>query len=222
MCGIIGYWSSTPKDSHFDAIKRLFVQSKIRGLHSFGYSYFTDGQIVTVKEHKLDDVLRSLDQLKTIRPRQLIGHTRYSTSGDYLDHTNNQPIVLGGITLVFNGVIDMRARQEWAKDYGGVFETDNDGEIFLRHIQNGGCPVKFLASKRCSFAGLYFQDGQMSAIRNAFRPMWMSQYEGATLIASTRDIFERAIGVEAKQISPLKLFDLEAISLNLGLEQVSV
>lgn len=213
MCGIIGYSAETPQDLHYDAIASLFVQSKIRGLHAFGFSYFNGETLVTVKEHKLEDLLRSLFALKTFKPKQLIGHTRYSTSGDYLNHGNNQPIVADGIALVFNGVIDMRSRSSWEQEYNTKFVTDNDGEIILRHIQQGGCPVEFLKSKRCSFAGLYFYQGRMCAVRNANRPMWQAEYEGATLIASTKDIFRRSLNLDPKQVPPLSSVALDATNL---------
>lgn len=212
MCGIIGYSAATPQESHFEAIKSLFVQSKIRGLHAFGYSYFNEDTLVAVKEHTLESILRSLDSLKAIKPRQLIGHTRYSTSGDYLDHRNNQPIGVGDVSLVFNGVIDMRDRDSWEQDYDCDFVTDNDGEIFIRHIQRGGSPVDFFKAKQCSFAGLWFKDKQMQGIRNANRPLWQVEYAGATFIASTRDIIRRSLGLIPQEIAPNKLIEFGTIA----------
>ena len=52
MCAIIGAVIKNPSLKDFEALKRVFIESKIRGMHATGISFlprWTD-EIVTVKE----------------------------------------------------------------------------------------------------------------------------------------------------------------------------
>ena len=46
-----------------------------------------------------------------------IYHNRYSTSGDFKNHLNNQPIEIGDTSLCFNGVIDMGTKSQMEEKY---------------------------------------------------------------------------------------------------------
>ena len=100
MCGLIGYFASSHKLEHKNILSRLFTESKVRGLHAFGVN---TGK-TTLKSNHLEDIINFIKEFKG---RKLIGHTRYSTSGDYRRAENNQPVLKGDLALVFNGVIDM-------------------------------------------------------------------------------------------------------------------
>ena len=67
MCAIIGFISKNPSDEAIQTLKKLFVESKIRGKHAYGFS---TGQ-KTVKEHSLKALLNQIE-----RPTVLIGHCR--------------------------------------------------------------------------------------------------------------------------------------------------
>jgi glutamine phosphoribosylpyrophosphate amidotransferase len=213
MCGVVGYWSKEANQVvQIDMLAPLVSESKIRGLHAFGASYFDceSDEIVTVKYPELDNLL---GHLTSVSMSDAIVHTRYSTSGDWRDMRNNQPLCVAGYSLVFNGVIDMRTKEEMEEAYGMVMETDNDGELFIQHLMDGGDPVEFIES--CgSFAGLWYDgDGVMYALRNAHRPLWYFRGVDCIFFVSTNDIIKRAVGRKfaacAVECEPGKLYNVE-------------
>ena len=202
MCGVIGYSCDKPEKKHFDILYSLVYQSKIRGLHSFGFSYYKNG-LITKKYH-------SIDQVKLPFANKIIYHNRYSTSGDYKNHENNQPIALEDIALVFNGVLDMRKKKEIEKSYNIKMQTDNDGEIIIRLCNLDKYSIQhFVSNTNGSFAGMFLtKNNELFAIRNKNRPLWILKYEGATFYASTRDIFIRVNNLfEPTQLKPNKIYE---------------
>ncbi len=196
MCGVIGFASKDPTRSHLLKIISLFKESKIRGLHAFGFTtwepnWLKDG-LATKKFNSILAVEAALREYELNPPEILIGHTRYSTSGDFHDHSNNQPIHVPGVSLVFNGVISMKTKEEREKEFKTLYTTDNDGEIVSRKIIGGEDAESFVAEGRFSFAGLYMSNGEIKAIRNKNRPLWYSKTDDAVFVASTKDIFRRA------------------------------
>lgn len=201
MCGVVGYSCSDPKEEHYEILKAIIRQSKIRGLHSFGFSFYDSG-VQTLKYHDIEEVQFPL-------VNKIIYHNRYSTSGDYKDHANNQPIAIGDMSLVFNGVLDMRTKAEMEADYGITMETDNDGEIVLKLCGSNAQKIQeYVQSTTGSFAGLILtQDNVMLAIRNKNRPLWMLNHDNAVFYASTRDIFKRVnTSFEPEQLEPYKVY----------------
>lgn len=186
MCGIVGYSSADPKPEHFSILHKLIIESSIRGLHSYGYSFVKDDKLITRKYHDLDEIVFPVSN-------KIIYHNRYSTSGDYRNHKNNQPIHVDDMSLVFNGVIDMRTKRQIEKDYKINMETDNDGEILIQRCGNDTELItRFVNDMKGSFAGIILDsNNKMFAIRNKKRPCWILEYENAIFLASTRDIFKR-------------------------------
>lgn len=212
MCGVIGFYSKEPRLAHLEAVCRLFEQSQVRGRHAYGVSmwvpdrFHADG-IRTFKAFDLDTLKKAIMDLRYSPPTALIGHTRYSTSGDYKDHTNNQPIHLGdGIALAFNGVISQAKKEEYEKTFNQRYVTDNDGEIVLRRFvasirpdprAGADSPARgdfetFIEKGKFSFAGAFLEKGKITFVRNARRPLWTAELLGGDFIASTRDIFDRS------------------------------
>lgn len=219
MCGIIGFYSPAPTAEHLQDLGLLFAQSKVRGTHSFGLSYPIEGEddkTMTIRTHHLEEIIYALSCLESEPPTALIGHNRYSTSGDWKDHKNNQPLFTEDfkIAFAFNGVIDMRSKAQWEEEYQKKFRTDNDAEIFLNWIAEDKDPVEFIKQKPCSFAGLYLKSGQAFALRNKNRPMWLLRSQGAIFIASTRDIFLRTFGkVQPIELPTMELFRVQDLLL---------
>lgn len=189
MCGIVGYISKNRGENDAFLTFKLIRQSRIRGLHSFGFSWYENDEIKTKKyfQHEFKDV-------KIPDSDRVIFHNRYSTSGDYRDHINNQPIHIDDLSLAFNGVIDMRTKEEMEEHYQIKMLTDNDGEIVLK-VSNGHPDemVKFI-SDRGSFSGILLQGGKLHAFTNGNRPLYHAIIGESVFIASTQDIFIRALG----------------------------
>lgn len=190
----------------FDAIAR---ESQIRGLHAFGAAWYATGQAsseLVCKKHL------SLDGLLADVPRELPGrfifHARYSTSGDYRELSNNQPIVRDGAALAFNGTLDMGTKVEMERRHSVELLTDNDGELALLAALKGADALKtFVAGTRGSIASVSLVGGKLWAIRNARRPMWSLYIPGGKFFASTRDIFKRATGMDAVPVPPNELLE---------------
>jgi glutamine phosphoribosylpyrophosphate amidotransferase len=202
MCGVVGYSCDNPIKEHYEILQAIIHQSKIRGLHSFGFSFY-DQEVVTIKYH-------NIDKIELPAAKKIIYHNRYSTSGDYKNHDNNQPIAIGNMSLVFNGVLDMGTKQEMEEHYGIQMETDNDGEIVLKLCGTDPDKIQdYVQSTSGSFAGLILTpDNIMYAIRNKNRPLWMLNHRGAVFYASTRDIFKRVDeSFKPIELDPYKVYE---------------
>lgn len=206
MCGIIGIYSKNIlKDNHLDLFEKLMNESSIRGLHSFGVSYLDGNKLKTLKSNILDSNL-FISNIKNVKAKKVIFHNRYSTSGDYSIMDNNQPIFIDNMALVMNGVLSMKTKDEFEKDFNVKCNVDNDTEIFLQLIKKGKT-VKdiLLENPNCSFAGIFLSDKEMFAIRNNKRPLYYFNYDGALFIVSTADIAKR--GGFNGDIKPIKTFE---------------
>lgn len=192
MCGVVGYSGVRSRERRNEFI-RLIDESCIRGVHAFGIAYIADGHLLVHKDTELQRVLAAIpDPL----PEKIIFHNRYSTSGDYRNMRNNQPIAFFGKgALVFNGTIDMGTKVEMEQRYGVSMLTDNDGEIILRDILDGRI-FEHLEPKR-SFAGIFLSKDRMFALTNGMRPLWCFDVSDGKFITSTYDIARRA-GIDTK------------------------
>lgn len=202
MCGIVGYCEQEPSAENIKILGSLVEQVKIRGLHSFGFSY-CNPELKTIKKH-------SIDEISFPKAKKIIYHNRYSTSGDYKDHKNNQPIQIGGISMAFNGVIDMRTKKEMEGEYGIKMETDNDGEVLLRLCGVDNQQITdFVKKMKGSFAGLFLtDDNRMIAIRNENRPLWRLEINNALFYASTKDVFKRVNPeFEPQELKPYLIYE---------------
>ena len=203
MCGIVGYHGVRSAEARAQFI-RLCEEARIRGEHAYGIAYYEEGKgVVYVKGTDFDVVMQLIP---TLLPERIIFHARYSTSGDYREMLNNQPIVIDGDALVFNGTVDMGTKAEMEERNGIEMQTDNDGELVLRDIQDGD-PFRRLRGNLVTFAGLVIRrDGEMFALRNDMRPLWRCDVPDGTFFASTKDIALRA-KLEPISCSPITPFE---------------
>lgn len=200
MCGIVAYHSKNPKSWHLDLVSNIMVNSKIRGLHAYGMSYEREGKILSVKAHAQEELISrmGIQSFRDHPPRSFIAHNRYSTSGDWKDHSNNQPITIKkelDYSMVFNGVVDQGTPMEWEEKYGRHYSTDNDGEIVLREFLSRNLEdwQAWFRRQNFSFAGAFLVEREgLFIVRNANRPLWFASAEGASFYASTRDILKRS------------------------------
>lgn len=186
MCGIVGYRPVDPQPVASEVFGRLMLESAIRGHHAYGIASSIGVEELAV-ERRHDLRFETFDVERTT-----VGHTRYSTSGDWKTDANNQPVVVHNMALAFNGVISMGTKEEFEKQFDVLCATYNDGEVFLRRLLRGDDALTFLKSVTGSFAGVWLADGKLFALRNSRRPMWTTQQYGAVWYASTLDIFKRA------------------------------
>lgn len=188
MCGIVGFYAKNRSRKNVIKLLKLFRNSRIRGKHSYGISFVENGQLRTQKYFQ--------NQFRKIQIPEnadaLIFHNRYSTSGDFRDENNNQPIQFNDSSLVFNGVLDMASKSEIESKYQIQMQTANDGEILFHQCPGPKEMMNF--TKTCgSFSGLLLNQNSLYAWTNGYRPLWYLEDEGTIFIASTKDIFERSI-----------------------------
>jgi len=195
MCAIVGFISPDPSIEAINTLKKLFIESKIRGMHAYGFAAVEDKPVV----EKSNTLKPLLDKIQ--KPKALIGHCRYSTSGDYLDMANNQPLSLDDEYLVFNGVIDMGTKTEMEQKHGIKMNCDNDGEIMLHKADRNA----FLREKN-SFAGLSLTKDKITFLRNENRPAYMAKKFNSVFIASTADILKRCL-LNPEPLDPYKVYE---------------
>ena len=181
MCAVLGY-SGTYNP---EIVSRLIENSRIRGVHSFGYSFCAENALKTRKFLSFKEFLSSIN---SEAPSVFIAHLRYSTSGDYRDERNNQPLQNGNLAIAFNGVISQKTKSEIEKEYGVDMPSDNDGYVLLQKYND----KDFVSSRKPTFAAVGIKDGKLFGLRNKKRPLWRSSSAGSTIFASTKDIFERS------------------------------
>lgn len=186
MCGVVGYSGNGASRQQFVELCR---QSCIRGVHAFGVAFLCANGLYVTKDTSFRSVMAAVpDPL----PRKIIFHNRYSTSGDFRDMANNQPVCIDRWAMVFNGTVDMGTKEEMERHSGYHMATDNDGELVLRDYITRGT-FERVADERATFAGIFLnEDGRMFALRNALRPLWAFRVQGGQFITSTRDIASRA------------------------------
>jgi len=196
MCAVIGYTG----EYNQALIGRLLDNSKIRGIHSFGYSFYCDGTVVTKKFLDFEEFQESIESDK---PRKFIAHFRYSTSGDFKDQENNQPLQAGNVALAFNGVISQKSKVEIELEYDTELLGDNDGYLLLEKYTD----QTFIRKPAITFAAVGLKDNKVFALRNSKRPLWYAETSGAKIYASTRDILNRSGIQDCYKIESIKIHE---------------
>lgn len=201
MCGIVGYRSNKPD---IEKLIMLINHSKIRGIHAFGMSYYSNtGELCVQKFYEIEKLLKNLEiQAPYIDWNSgFIFHSRYSTSGDWAKQTNNMPIIDNGIALVLNGVISMLPKPDYERLYGITCKTENDAEIILKLIEKDR--LKEIECTKASIAALWLKNRTLFAFRNNKRPL----YQAEGFIFSTYDIGKRSGLKNIKPVEAGKIHD---------------
>ena len=201
MCAVIGVMLKSPSNSDLETVRRIFLQSKIRGMHATGMSVVIDGKIQTFKEEVSADKFSPLDDLENMINEDgnlyLIGHCRYSTS----DLQYNQPMAKENSSIVHNGVITQELPEKWKEIYGWDLQTKNDSELIL-FADN---PLERFPSASMGVCELYL-DKTMRVYRNGKRPLYLTNLVNGVIITSTLDIPKRS-GIEiVPEIVPMNTY----------------
>jgi glutamine phosphoribosylpyrophosphate amidotransferase len=196
MCGIVGAYLEAPTQQQIDILKKLFVQSRVRGKHATGYSTFFHGELVT-RNAPVSAELFVESYFDDIQPGDyelhLIGHTRYSTS----DLRYNQPIQIHpDFAIAHNGVIDQRPPSYW-DEYGYKLSTTNDSELLYHCAHSGKEPLEEFPEASMAVCELRLLGG-MAWYRNGKRPLYHAKVPNGWFVCSTADIALRA-GLEGAE-----------------------
>ena len=204
MCAVIGYCGDPVSAREAGKLAVLMREGLARGTHATGWAW-SDG---TGKIESLKRIGESAaDRAEFLLGAKIVvGHCRYSTSGDWREAGNNQPICIEGWSLAFNGVISMSTKEEFERQFQVTCQSDNDGEVFLRRVERGDDPASFLRRSGASFAGCWTNGKTLWALRNWKRPLWRWRTDAGDWFASTRDIFERSGLLGSEELRPETLF----------------
>ena len=191
ICGIIGYYNKFTTDEDLEILKRVLIESRIRGKHASGIAWYNGVSIQSVVKPKpIDELVKKFNFSKLIYEDSsvsMIAHARYSTS----DIRYNQPIVGDSLAIAHNGVITQNLPSTWEKTYGYQCKTKNDSELLLRALEHK--EDIFNKFKDSSIATVVLHPtGEVEGFRNKYRPLWTGVIGQGTVWASTYDILDRA------------------------------
>ena len=189
MCSVIGAIIKEPRAEDFLMLHRVFLESKIRGMHATGISYVKHGKIITEKLPVPADEFPFYfpSYVNEDGSLYLIGHCRYSTS----DLEFNQPIANENLSVVHNGVITQELPENWKELYGYDCETKNDTELILHTAED--CISPLLRWKDSSLAVIELHvDKVIRFYRNGKRPLYLTNISNGCIITSTADVPKRA------------------------------
>ena len=189
MCAVVGAILIEPRAEDFLMLHRVFLESKIRGMHATGISYVKNNEIITDKRPVPADEFpfNFPSYLNEDGNLYLVGHCRYSTS----DLEYNQPIANGNISVVHNGVITQELPEHWKELYGYDCETKNDTELILKTLESNGSPLEDWKDSSLAVCELY-ADKKLRVYRNGQRPLYLTSIPSGCIITSTSDIPARA------------------------------
>ena len=222
MCGIIGVTLHNPTDEELESVKRVFLESRIRGMHATGISFVKNGEVRTIKEaipanefvaSYMDDMSQFVENDKLV----MIGHCRYSTS----DLEFNQPIANESVSVVHNGVITQHLPENWKQLYGYECDTRNDTELLLHTILSEKSPLEVWQDSSLAVIELY-GDQTLRFYRNGKRPMYLTNMENGSIITSTRDVIFRAGIMEMGVMVPMNVYSKFDERQTLLLEKVDI
>lgn len=185
MCAVIGAILKEPRAEDFLMLHRVFLESKIRGMHATGIAYVKNNEVVIDKRPVPADEFpfNFPSYLNEDGSLYLIGHCRYSTS----DLEYNQPIGNSTGAIVHNGVITQELPEHWKEIYGYDCETKNDSELVL----HSGSPLEEFPDMSMGVCELT-NDKKLLVYRNGKRPLYLTSIPNGCIITSTADIAKRA------------------------------
>jgi glutamine phosphoribosylpyrophosphate amidotransferase len=185
MCGVIGAIIKKPRAEDFLMLHRVFLESKIRGLHATGIAYVKNNEIVIDKRPVPADEFpfNFPSYVNEDGNLYLIGHCRYSTS----DLEFNQPIGNQDQAVVHNGVITQELPENWKELYGYTCTTKNDSELVL----HSDSPLEEFPDMSMGVCELT-SDKKLLIYRNGKRPLYLTSIPNGCIITSTADIPKRA------------------------------
>lgn len=180
MCGVYGYIGLS---ADFDIIKNIATLAETRGPHAFGFSYFKGGKLFTYKN--TGKLSKDINQLKRVEGSQcIIGHARLSTSGDFREERNNQPITDGGETaIVHNGNFYSYKALYRKLNYQPYSECDSEA-LWLVFHRNHIDPLK-LHKSLSPHSVLAVRSKDLFVMNNGL-PLFMEEHKSGTIFCSRR------------------------------------
>lgn len=197
MCGVVGVFAKQANLENFRLVKKVILESAIRGLHATGVSFLPHWSnkpqtIIEPKPAKYFIEMHMQDRnfpdfLTDDGDLCMIAHCRYSTS----DLQYNQPLYNENFSIVHNGVISQEMPENWEKLYGYKCSTRNDSELILHTLEAGKSPLIEFANSSMAVVELH-KSKKIRFYRNGKRPIYYTSIPNGVIITSTKDIAFRA------------------------------
>jgi glutamine phosphoribosylpyrophosphate amidotransferase len=218
MCSVIGAIIEEPRAKDFLMLHRVFLESRIRGMHATGLSYVKANSIVTqklpVSADKFPFDFESY--LNEDGNLYLVGHCRYSTS----DLEYNQPIANEKVSVVHNGVITQELYEDWELLHGYTCEGKNDTELLLRSLDDYS-PLEHWKQSSLAVCELHL-DKTLRVYRNGKRPLYLTSLDNGCIITSTKDVIVRS-GITFPTVDiPMNTYVTFDEHLTMSMEKVEV
>ena len=216
MCGVIGALIQSPSSKDFETLKRVFHESKVRGMHATGVAFIKNESVHIIKKPV------PADQFPFDFPSYvnedgnlyLIGHCRYSTS----DLEYNQPLGNENHAIVHNGVITQELPENWKAKYGYECETKNDSEL----VERSDNPLVEFNHMSMAVCDLTSSTKELKVYRNGKRPLYLTTMTNGSIITSTSDIPKRAgLNLPTMEI-PLNTYVTFDSELTMKLEALNI
>ncbi|AXH11882.1 hypothetical protein [Halarcobacter bivalviorum] len=144
MCGIFGFASNGKSIKNLNVestINNLYKLSETRGKEASGLITIDSSSIKYIKDSispskliKRDDYKKIIKNLLTKNKEEtvvIIGHSRLVTNGEAENNDNNQPVDIGNIVGVHNGIITNES-QLWEDNKNLIKNFDIDTEVFFK------------------------------------------------------------------------------------------
>jgi len=227
MCAVIGAIIQKPTRDDFDMIKRVFHESRIRGLHATGISFLPswstgiENIVEPIPADKFIEKFLHNDNLADMVADDgnlyLIGHCRYSTS----DLEYNQPIWNNYMSVAHNGVITQELPENWEQLYGYKCQGKNDTELLLHTFAAGKSPL--VEWKDASLAVCVLDKNRtLTAFRNGKRPLYLTNLDNGCIITSTADVIKRAGIEEEPYLMNMNMYCVFDGDLTMSIENVEI
>lgn len=196
MCAILGAILNQPSETDWDIVKKVFLESSIRGLHATGASFLLHWRngITSFIEPVPAEKFIQIHLEKSVKEflnedgnLYMIGHCRYSTS----DLEYNQPIYNDQYSIAHNGVVSQEMPEKWKDLYGYECKTRNDSELILHSLTSGKSPLEEFPESSMAVAELHATK-KLRFYRNGKRPVYFTHMPNGYIITSTENIGFRA------------------------------
>lgn len=209
MCGVIAIDIEDISSDQIEGIKKMLIETEIRGKHASGISWFSEGKVQTIKRPiPISELLEEFDIYRCVDDNNgrlaMIVHVRYSTSNLKYNQPITAPLIIddqvhfdtmgnpGDFAVVHNGVITQSDPSMWNEEYGlGVASGENDSELVFMALSEDKHPLKYFIDSSMAVCTLNNR-GHVRVFRNGKRPLWVARLYNGFISASTQDIIHRS------------------------------
>lgn len=222
-CAVFGIWN------HEEASRMTYLSlyaMQHRGQESAGIVTLDETQHLIHKGLGLVGDVFSDDELKRLKGRAGIGHTRYSTTGQNL-LANAQPftaeLLRGPVAVAHNGnVVNHKSLKSKLRATGAIFQGTSDTEIFLHLLsKNQDIPIiealkQALPMVEGAFSLVILTQKKLIALRDpwGFRPLCIGKLDDSWVVASETCAFDLIGAQYVRDVEPGEIVSMDEEGLH--------